>query len=107
MFLLTESTKTVAYCSVPKAASSTLKYIFYRMSLIKRAEPDRHKNINVHTVFDYSKNAPSAATLHLGIDTMIRRNTICWETIETIIVTVYVTIYPESSVKRNLRAFKS
>ena len=59
------------------------------------------------SVYDYLKNAPSAATLHLGTDTMIRRNTICWETIETIIVTVYVTTYPESSVKRNLRSFKS
>lgn len=29
------------------------------------------------SVFDYLKNAPSAATLDLGTDTMIRRNTIC------------------------------
>ena len=34
MFLLTDTTRTMAYCQVPKSGSSTLKYIFYHNTSI-------------------------------------------------------------------------
>ena len=58
MALLTDTRRTMAFCEVPKSASSTLKYTFYQMNSINRADLARRKGARgVHNLFNYSKHS--------------------------------------------------
>ena len=72
MGLLTDATRTMAFCEVPKSGSSTLKYTFYQMNSINRADFARRKNRKkgVHELFNYSKYSLRAR----NIDELARVN---------------------------------
>ena len=64
MALLTDTRRTMAFCEVPKSASSTLKYTFYLMNSISQADLARRKGKgSVHKLFNYSKHSLRARNI--------------------------------------------
>ena len=72
MGVLTDAARTMVFCEVPKSGSSTLKYTFYQMNSINRADFARRKNRKkgVHELFNYSKYSLRAR----NIDELARVN---------------------------------
>ena len=62
MALLTDSVRTMGFCEVPKSASSTLKYTFYQMNSINRADLARRKG-GIHEWFNHLKHSLRARNL--------------------------------------------